>query len=259
MTTFPSSRVAPTRLRVNIARFTLRHPEWWLVGASAAAWVLAWWLAAGPSNGSLHPRHDAGTLAGGWSPGPFLVDLGIWSVMVVAMMGPVMVPRVRHVAECCMGRVRIRAILETLVGALLVWTIAGVLAIGLTSVAPGLDARESPIAFLVVWLLVAGWQLMPSKLAAIGRCHAIRVPRGVAAGGRRFVAGTAYTSWCVVSCGPAMAAMAITGHPPLLMAALTIGFTAERVVHRPAHATRVLAFGVTVTALASLLLASLGN
>ena len=241
MTTLPSSRVAPTRLRVSVARFTLRHPEWWLVGASAAAWVLAWWLTAGPNSESVH------------------IDFGMWSIMVVAMMGPVMVPRVRHVAECCVGRVRTRAIVETLVGALMVWTIAGVLAIGLTSIAPGLDARESPISFLVVWLLVAGWQLMPSKMAAIGRCHAIRVPRGAAVGNRRLSAGMAYTSWCVVSCGPAMAAMAITGHPPLLMAALTVGFTAERVVHRPAHATRVLAFGVAATALASWLLASLGS
>ena len=259
MTTLPRGRVAPARLRVSVARFTLRHPEWWLVCASAAAWVLAWWLTAGPTSESLHSRHDVGNLVEGWSPGPFLVDIGMWSIMVVAMMGPVMVPRVRHVAECCVGRVRIRAILETLVGALLVWIIAGVLAIGLTSVAPGLDARESPISFLVVWLLVAGWQLMPSKTAAIGRCHAVRVPRGVAVGSRRLTAGIAYTSWCVVSCGPAMAAMAITGHPPLLMAALTFGFTAERVVHRPAHATRVLAVGVAATALATWLLASLGS
>ena len=259
MTTLPSSRVAPTRLRVSVARFTLRHPEWWLVGASAAAWVLAWWLTAGPNSESVHSRHDASNLAEGWSAGLFLIDFGMWSIMVVAMMGPVMVPRVRHVAECCVGRVRTRAIVETLVGGLIVWTIAGVLAIGLTSIGPGLDARESPISFLVVWLLVAGWQLMPSKMAAIGRCHAIRVPRGVAVGNRRLTAGMAYTSWCVVSCGPAMAAMAITGHPPLLMAALTVGFTAERVAHRPAHATRALAFGVAATALASWLLASLGS
>jgi hypothetical protein len=56
-----------------------------------------------------------------------------------------------------------------------------------------------------------------------------------------------------------MAAMAITGHPALLMAALTVGFTAERVVHRPAHATRVLAAAVAATALATWLLASLGS
>jgi len=259
VTTLPSSRVTPTRLRVTLARFSLRHPEWWLVAASAAAWVLAWWLTAGSNEGSLHRPHDDSNVAEAWSLGTLLVRVGIWSIMVVAMMGPVMVPRVRHVAACCMGRVRTRAILETLGGALLVWVIVGVIAIGLVIAAPGFDVRDSPISFLFVWLLVAGWQLMPSKLASIGRCHAVRVPRGVAVGNRRLTAGMAYTSWCVVSCGPAMVAMAITGHPPLLMVALTIGLTAERVVHRPARAARMLAFGVAATALVSLVLSVQGS
>ena len=78
-------------------------------------------------------------------------------------------------------------------------------------------------------------------MAALARCHAIRVPRGMADGRGRLTAGMTYSGWCVVSCGPAMVAMAVTGHPLLLMIVLTVGLTAERVAHRPVRATRRLA------------------
>lgn len=240
-------RVRPLgQIQVGAARFTARHPEWWLVVASAVAWVLILRMPAG-----LQGRHHSGA--------DYLTAAGSWLLMVVAMMGPVMVPRVRHVAQCCVGRARTRAIAETLTGALLIWTAVGVLVVGLLTVSPLLDARDSPVAFGVAWLLVVGWQLSASKLSALARCHAIRIPRGMTDGRGRLTAGVAYSGWCVVSCGPAMVAMALTGHPLVLMIVLTIGLTAERVAHRPVRAARRLATGIAVAAAVTVIVAIVGN
>ncbi|WP_447155567.1 copper chaperone [Nakamurella sp. GG22] len=216
------------------------------MAVSAVAWVLILRMP-----GALQGRHHSGTDS-------YLVAAGSWLLMVVAMMGPAMVPRVRHVAQCCVGRARTHAIAETLTGALLIWTAVGVLVVGLVTVSPVLDAGNSPVAFGVAWLLVAGWQLSASKVSALARCHAIRIPRGVADGRGRLTAGVAYSGWCVVSCGPAMVAMALTGHPLLLMIVLTIGLIAERVAHRPVRVARRLAAGIALTAAACLVLAFVG-
>lgn len=244
MTSPPRVR-PPVEMHVRAARFTARHPEWWLVVVSAVAWVL---ILRTP--GGFQGRHHSG------ADSDYLTAAGGWLLMVVAMMGPVMVPRVRHVAQCCVGRARTRAIAETLAGALLIWTAVGVLVVGLLAVSPVLDAQDSPVTFGVVWLLVAGWQLSASKMSALARCHAIRVPRGMADGRRRLTAGVTYTGWCVVSCGPAMAAMALTGHPLLLMIVLAVGLTAERVAHRPVRTSRRLGGWIFVAAAVSLVLAN---
>lgn len=55
--------------------------------------------------------------------------------------------------------------------------------------------------------------------------------------------------WCTISCGPAMVAMAWTGHSTVLMALLTVGLTAERVAWRPDKVSRLIAAGVVTTAL----------
>lgn len=223
----------------------LRHPEWWLIAATSVAWLVILWSAV-VSLGSFNRHHPGVAGQSG-----LLAAAGNWLVMIVAMMGPVLVPRVRRIAAD-LGRHCSGAIVQTLAGALLVWSAVGVVVVGLLTVAPVFDAADAPIGFTVVWLLVAVWQLSSSKRMALARCQAVPVPPAV--GGSALGAGVAYSGWCVVTCGPAMVAMALTGHPLLLMIVLTIGLTAERVAPRPLRVTRRLAWWTVGAAAVSVVL-----
>jgi hypothetical protein len=254
----------PAPLTVAVARFTSRHPEWWVVLAAAVAWVALLWTVptevptgvptvevptvGAADHGALHAAaHGPAPSSPPWSAAVLGSGATAWLLMVLAMMGPVMVPRVRHVAATCVGRVRAAATAATVAGALLVWSVVGVGVIGASAVGLTLDPGRMPLAVAGVGLLVAAYQLSPAKATALSRCHAIRVPRGEADGLGRLTAGVAYSGWCVVSCGPAMVAMALTRHSLLLMVVLTVGLTAERVAHRPRRAVRRLAAAVAVS------------
>ena len=106
--------------------------------------------------------------------------------------------------------------------------------------------RAEPPAFVVVWLLAAAWQLTPWKWSALRRCHGVRVPRRETDGRARLRTGAVHGVWCGASCGPAMVAMVLTGHPLVLMVGLTIGLTTERVAARPVRAMRLVAATTTV-------------
>lgn len=244
----------PAPARVALARFTARHPEWWVVAVVVAAWmVLVGWGTGGPvvevgRAGAGHAHHGgAGTGAGATSSTMLPAEATTWLLMVVAMMGAVTVPRIRHVAQCCLGRARVRAIAQTSAGVLLAWSAVGIPVLALVAVAPAIDARGTPLAFAGVWLVAAAWQVTPWKITALRRCHRTRVPRGMAAGPARVAAGAAYGGWCAASCGPAMAAMALTGHPMAMMALLTAGLTAERLAHRPHRVARRVAAAIALT------------
>jgi predicted metal-binding membrane protein len=259
--------VRPTgHLRVAMARWTARHPERGVVAAAVVAWVIllgtrlggarsGGWTGVVP--GSPHGGHDVLAVAGGPAAAPVGVAAAAWLLMVVAMMGPVMVPRVRRVARGCLGRERLPATAATLAGALGVWSGVGVVAVALGTVAgAGRQPAVDPLVVATVWLVVAGWQLTPPKSAALARCHALRLPPGRATVRSWATGGAAYAAWCVVSCGPAMIAMVLTGHPLVLMAMLTVGLTAERVAHRPQRAVHRLAGGITAAAVVVVLVGS---
>lgn len=179
-----------------------------------------------------------------------------WMLMVIGMMTVVMVPRIRRVARACIGRHRFRAIVSLLAGAFSAWALVGVAALVLVATLPPLDARTAPLAFAGVWAAVALWQFAPAKSRALARCHGVALAAGPR-DGRQFEPGVAYGGWCIVSCGPAMLAMAVTGHPLVVMAALTAGFTAERIVFQPAKTTRRVAVLTLAAAAATIGLAAL--
>lgn len=239
----------PGRARVALARFTARHPEWWMVAVVVAAWVVllgsvTWGPMVGFGDaGAGHAHHGGADMRAVATPSSLSLPAAAtaWLLMVVAMMGAVTIPRIRHVAQCCLGRARVRAIAQTSAGVLLAWSAVGVPVLGMAALVPTLDAERLPLAFAGVWLAAAAWQLTPWKIMALGRCHQTRVPRGLADGAARVAAGARYGGWCAASCGPAMAAMALTGHPMAFMVLLTAGFTAERLVHRPHRAVRHVA------------------
>jgi predicted metal-binding membrane protein len=246
----------PGELRVGLARWTARHPEWGLVTGAAVAWVvvLGARLTVGTPGvaGPAHLGHGGDGLLEGAARPPSatgaVAEAAAWLLMVVAMMGPVLAPRVRRVARSCLGRERRLATGATLVGALAVWSAVGVVAVGLGGTGVTRAVPADPLLVASVWLAVAAWQLGRPKTAALRRCHTLRVPPGGTGGRPWLVAGAAYAGWCVVSCGPAMIGMALTGHPTVLMLVLTVGLTAERVAHRTQPAVRRLAGGLAAAA-----------
>jgi hypothetical protein len=240
----------PARVRVHAARFVARHPEWWVVAMALCAWsvllapLVSSALHAGPARQGkagmpgmvgMPGMQTAAGAAGLRPPGVAALLVGgarAWVLMVLAMMLPVLVPRVRRAASRCVGKVRNRAVAQTLAGTLLVWCWVGAVVVAVGAVVPALSARRQPFAFIAVWLAAALWQLTPVKRRALRSCHRVRVPGGAAEGWARVRAGTAHAMWCAASCGPAMAAMAFTGHSLVSMVVLSIGLTAERVAHR---------------------------
>ena len=244
----------PSAARVVLARASSRHPEWWLVGIALVAWVAVVmpyvWpdqpIAGAVHHGGHHMAATAPTSATETS----LHAATAWFVMVLAMMLLVAVPRVRYVAAVCPGRIRTRAIAQTVGGVVLVWTALGLVISVVPIVVPTATAGGATLAFVVIWLLAAAWQLTPWKWSALLRCHGVRVPRREGDGVARVRMGAVHGVWCVASCGPAMMAMALTGHPLVLMVGLTIGLAAERVATRPVRAIRLVAATMTALALA---------
>jgi hypothetical protein len=215
-------------------RFTARHPEWWVVALAAAAAVV---LLAFPMAHGVGAHHAEGGMAG---------RLSSWTLMTMAMMLPVFVPRARRVARTSIGRIRNRAIAETVAGYLAVWLAVGAGVIVL--VHPG-GSAGGPGVLVAAWVLPALWQCTRVRYRALHRCHAVGSPPGTRDGRRRVLAGMAYGRWCAITCGPAMAAAAVTDLPPALMGALAAGLLAERIAQRPRTASLRLAAAMAAGAL----------
>jgi predicted metal-binding membrane protein len=198
-------------LAVQRRRFVTFHPEWWVVGAVVAAWPLFLVLADthGASPGSHH--HLASTSPALWRSTP-LVGLLLWITMTVAMMLPTNVAAVRYVAFASRRSRRNRAIAWFVVGFVAAWLPVGLVAAWIHVIHP---------ATTWVVLALAGaalWELSPWKRRALLRCRRSSPIRLRGAAARRSCAEYGgHVGWqCLVSCGPAMLALAVAGHPLLL-------------------------------------------
>jgi hypothetical protein len=168
--------------------------------------------------------------------------LMIPALMVPAMMLPVAIPRVRRVAFGSIGRIRARAVAETVIGFTSVWLVVGLALHAL----PAVGARDSAWLFLASWLAAGAWQLTSMRSRALNACHAVSVAPGLKDGKARIAGGVSYARWCVATCGPAMAVMMVTRLSPPLMALLTAGLVAERITPRPRTTSRRLAAAMVV-------------
>lgn len=185
----------PNRLR----RIGWHYPEWWVVVAAAVAWVFMIVMA----------RPHAG----------IILDLGS-VLMVIAMMLPLTIPNVRHVALSSLWRRRHRAIVAFLVGFLAVWIAVQTVIVG----AWGL------LAPLIGWEIVAGvamvaavlWEIAPNKRRWLRRCHRTvsLAPRGWRADVDCVHYGVTTGFSCVAMCWALMAASAAFAHALLVMAVL---------------------------------------
>lgn len=196
------------------------RPEWRVAVAAAAAWpallagIGAHDVASGPEHTALAPI--AGLLG--------------WSLMVVAMMVPVTLPAVRHVALNSMRHRRMRAMALYTVVYVGAWALFGVAALALghlVSVHLGLG-RDAALALALA--LAAAWQPTRFKRRALYACgRTVALPPS----GRRADAACArfallHARRCIQSCWAIMLVMVVVGHASLgWMVALTAFVVAE--------------------------------
>lgn len=182
-----------------------------LVALLFALAALAWWSTADEMAGmDAGPGTDLGAL--GWF-------VGVWIVMMVAMMFPSVSPTVALYAQMTRRRGLSRPLLFTS-GYLFVWGAAGVAAYGLFHLGRSLfgadlrwDAGGRWFAGGVL-MIAALYELTPLKNVCLEKC---RSPLGFLLGtwrdGRRgaLEMGTRHAAWCVGCCWALMGALFALG------------------------------------------------
>ena len=185
-----------------------------------------WWWSA---------RQMSGMDDGPWTAlGGFGWFLGIWVVMMAAMMLPSVAPTVALYARMSRGRSSASALLFP-AGYLLTWAAAGVVAYAAgvvinrsagTALEWGHAGRALSGGTL---LLAAGYEFTPLKEACLGRC---RSPLGALLGSWRdgplgaVRMGARNGAWCVGCCWALMAALFALGVMSVLWMAVVAGLIA---------------------------------
>ena len=192
-----------------------RYPEWWTVLLCGAAWVTL--LAAGWQ----HSGHRM----------PVMMELWHWMLMVMAMMVPFTLDRVRVAAEASLWARRNRAIAGFLAGYLAPWLGVGVLAAWMRQ-ASWTQSYAVPAA---LFGLAAVWMVTPLHTRALAGCHrrCPLAPVGWRADRDCLRFGGTIGIACVASCWPLMLACAFTGHSVIAMAGGMAVSALERWPYRP--------------------------
>ena len=187
---------------------------------------LAWWWTIDRVRGmDRGPWTGLGTL--GWF-------LGLWIVMMTAMMLPSAIPTVTLYARLARDRSAL-APLVFITGYLAVWTAAGLVAFGMATA--GSDVVASSLAWSrggrwlagAALLCAAGYQLTPLKEACLARC---RAPLGLMLGSWRpgriggFRLGLASGAWCTGCCWALMASLFALGVMSIAWTALIAALVA---------------------------------
>jgi predicted metal-binding membrane protein len=180
-----------------------------LVGALAALAAAAWILTVHRMRGmDMGPNTDPGAL--GWF-------VGIWVVMMAAMMFPSAAPMVAVHARIARSR---PATVAFVGGYLAVWTAAGVVGYALAQAARHTSPdflswdRGGRFAVSAVLLAAALYQLTPLKDRCLTRCRSpigfvVTSWRAGRLGALRM--GAAHGSWCLGCCWALMAALFALG------------------------------------------------
>jgi predicted metal-binding membrane protein len=212
------------------------HPEWWALTCSALAWGTM--LTAGPEwHGWLCTAPDGGFLRDiqiAWSAGILRAHLAGWFAMTVAMMPPLAIPLIRHVAVRSFAARRHRAIAVFLAGSLGPWLVVGIVGLPILAVAP--VAPLTPSTILAGGGLLAGaWQMTPIKRRALLRCHRTFPlgPAGWRADRDCLHYGFVHGIDCVTSCWPLMLTVIIAAHTPAITLAVQFFTIAERRARHP--------------------------
>jgi predicted metal-binding membrane protein len=153
---------ASTRLIKPVVAWAARHPEWWALAISLAAWLCF----------ILVAFDDGMPLCTGAPSSRLLGVFFDWMLMTLAMMPPLVVPSVRHVGFRSLRDRRHVAIAEFLAGYLGIWLATGyvllILFFAFDAVSFGTGHGIVAIAAYGAAIL---WQLTPLKQRALWRCH----------------------------------------------------------------------------------------
>jgi predicted metal-binding membrane protein len=202
------------------AAFTAVRARWALVALLFAVAGLAWWSTADRMAGmDMGPGTDLGTL--GWF-------LGVWVVMMAAMMFPSVAPTVALYAQTTRRRGLARPLLFT-GGYLLVWSAAGLAAYGVFRLGDGLRGGhlgwDDGGRWLAGGVLAAAalYELTPLKDVCLEKC---RSPLGFIVSSWRdgrsgaVEMGARHGAWCLGCCWALMAALFALGVMSLAWTAL---------------------------------------
>ena len=194
---------------------------------SAAAWIL---LVFEPGGASAHAHHSAAMTGGN---APTAVAIG-WALMLAAMMGPLLIPPIRHVRDRSFARRRSRAIALFAAGYFTVWMAAGLVLLGLAW-AIRQAVPEPSLQMMLAAVIALIWQFSPAKQRCLNRGHAHpQLPafgRAADIGALRF--GWTHGLWCAGSCWALMLLpFSISRGHLVAMAAVTLWLSGER-LQRP--------------------------
>jgi predicted metal-binding membrane protein len=211
--------LAAARARLGLVAF--------LVGLAAVAW---WSTIRAMADMGASPGADLGAL--GWF-------IGVWVVMMAAMMLPAVSPTVALYARMTRQRSPSRPVAFAS-GYLVVWGAAGIGAYTLYAV--GRHALGGQLAWQAggrwlagtVLVVAALYELTPLKDVCLGKC---RSPFGFLLGawrdgvGGAFAMGSRHAAWCVGCCWALMAALFALGVMSILwMAVVAALITIEKLV-----------------------------
>jgi len=195
-----------------------------IVAVLFALAAIGWWWTAG----EMRDMDD-----GPWSAlGTFGWFLGVWVVMMAAMMFPSVSPTVALYAR--MSRSRVLPVAFT-AGYLATWGAAGVvaflIALATTHAAHGALAWDNAGQTIagVTLLVAAGYELTPFKDVCLGKC---RSPLGTLLGSWRsgwagaFRMGVGNGAWCVGCCWALMASLFALGVMSVTWMAVVAGLIA---------------------------------
>jgi predicted metal-binding membrane protein len=187
---------------------------------------VAWWSTADRMSGmDAGPGTELGAL--GWF-------LGVWAVMMAAMMFPSVAPTVALYARMARERARTGPLVFA-GGYLVTWTVAGLVAYGLF--VAGRDRLGGELTWDGAGRWLAGatliaaavYELTPAKDVCLGRC---RSPLGFLVGSWRdglhgaFEMGARHGAWCVGCCWGLMASLFALGVMSLACMALVAALIA---------------------------------
>jgi predicted metal-binding membrane protein len=234
---------APQRITLAAARTRL-----WLVALLLVLAGAGWWWTIGAMRGM-----DEGSWTGLGTLGWFL---GVWVVMMAAMMLPSVWPTVTLYSRMQEERSVLSPLLFV-AGYLAAWSVVGVIAFMLAeaggNVAGGVFAWDRAGRWLagVTLLAAAVYELTPLKDACLGRCRSpfgflVRAWEDGPVGAVRM--GAKHGAWCVGCCWALMASLFALG----VMSVEWMAIVAALIAFEKLIRWRRVATGTTATVLAAL-------
>jgi hypothetical protein len=192
-------------------RLAWRYPQWWTMVLCMAAWATI-------TIRSAQVGHQHGFA---------LLD---WTLMVGAMMVPLVLDHVRLTAARSIWRRRHRAIAAFLAGYVAISLLAGAIVDVLLDVGNvGGSAGSLPMA-AAAYALAAAWQLSPFRRRVLVSCQGTMplAPQGWRANRDCLFYGWRVGYRCVMSCAGLMVACVLAGHGLIAITVTTLLARAER-------------------------------